>query len=104
MSRTTYTYKQFKYKDKTYKFKEPLKIVIDNFLGYDLKTTFGELFIPSIPDGYTGAEITKPEKTIREYLTYTFEEYLTKKDDELNDAENAFKNKWLSLIDFKKSK
>lgn len=104
MSRKTYTYKQFKYKDKTYKFKETLKIVIDNFICYDLKTIKGELSIPSINDGYTGDEITKPEKTIREYLTYVFDNYLTKKDDELNDAENHYKKQWLELIDFKKSK
>lgn len=104
MSRKTYTYKQFKYKDKTYKFKEPLKIVIDNFLTYDLKTVKGELSILSINDGYTGDEIIKPEKTIKEYLTYVFDNYLVKKDDELNDAENHYKKQWLEIIDFKKSK
>lgn len=102
--RKTYTLKQFKYKDKTYKFKEPLKIVIDNFLAYDLKTTYGELTIPSIVDGYTAKEITKPEKAIREYLTYIFDNYLTKKDDELTPSENIYKNKVLNLINFAKSK
>jgi hypothetical protein len=98
MSRKTYTYKTFKYKYKTYKFKEPLKIVIDNFLGYDLKTMCGELSIPSIFDGYTGAEITKPEKTIREYLTHVFDEYLSKKDEDLSEADKTYKKKWLSML------
>lgn len=103
MSRKTYTYKQFKYKDTTVKFKEPLKVIITNFL-VTLTESRGELDIPSIPDGYTGSEILKPEKTIREYLTYVFDEYLTKPDKDLSEAEIKYKNKWLSLIDMKKTK
>ena len=41
--RTTEYIKKFKYKDVTYKFKEPLKIVIDNFICHDLKTIKGEI-------------------------------------------------------------
>lgn len=99
----TYTYKRFKYKDKFYKFKEPLKVQINNFLCYDLKTMGGELSIPSIQDGYTKKEeITNPEKEIKWYLTYIFDNYLIKKDDELDDADRAFRDKFMKLIDFSK--
>ena len=75
----TYTYKRFKYQDKFYKFKEPLKVQINNFLCYDLKTMAGELSIPSIQDGYTKKEeITNPEKEIKWYLQYIFESYYHK--------------------------
>lgn len=100
----TYTLKQFKYKDKTYKFKEPLKIIIDNYIAYDLKTIYSELTIPIINDGYSGKLITKPDKTIREYLTYVFDNYLVKKDNELSKDDNSFKNQWLNLIDLSKTK
>ena len=69
----TYTIKKLKYKDKTFKFKEPLKITINNFLFYDLKTKAGELSIPSINDGYTDKEIKNPDKEIKNYLTYIFD-------------------------------
>lgn len=104
MSRSTHEVKKFKFLDKTYKFKTPLKIVIDNFFCHDLKTIKGELSIPSITDGYTGEEIKNPDKEIKNYLNYVFENYLSKKDEELDTSDNAYKNKWLGLIDFDKTK
>lgn len=95
----TYTYKRFKYKDKFYKFKEPLKVQINNFLCADLKTIKGELYIPSIMDGYSTDEITNPEKEIKEYLTLIFDEYLTKKDDALDKGDRDFKHRFLELIE-----
>lgn len=99
--RTTEYIKKFKYKDKTFKFKEPLKIVIDNFLCHDLKTVKGELSIPAINDGYTGDEIKNISKTIKEYLTYVFDEFLSKKDEELDDGDRKYKEKFITLIDKK---
>lgn len=99
--RTTEYIKKFKYKDKTFKFKEPLKIVIDNFLCHDLKTVKGELSIPTINDGYTGDEIKNISKTIKEYLTYVFDEFLSKKDEELDDGDRKYKEKFIALIDKK---
>ncbi len=99
--RTTEYIKKFKYKDKTFKFKEPLKIVIDNFLCHDLKTVKGELSIPAINDGYTGDEIKNISKTIKEYLTYVFDEFLSKKDEELDDGDRKYKEKFIALIDKK---
>lgn len=99
--RTTEYIKKFKYKDKTFKFKEPLKIVIDNFLCHDLKTVKGELSIPVINDGYTGDEIKNISKTIKEYLTYVFDEFLSKKDEELDDGDRKYKEKFIALIDKK---
>ena len=98
----TYAYKKFKYKDKIYRFKEPLKVVIDNFLCYDLKTVKGELYIPSVMDGYTGKEIKNPEKTIKEFLTYIFEELISKKDEELSDEDKRYKEPYINLIDLSK--
>lgn len=98
----TYTYKKFKYKDKIFRFKEPLKVVIDNFLCYDLKTVKGELYIPSVMDGYTGKEIKNPEKAIKEFLTYVFDELISKKDDELSIDEQLYKEKYIQLIDLSK--
>ena len=70
---------------------------------YDLKTICGELSIPSIQDGYTKKEeITNPEKEIKWYLNYIFDNYLTKKDDELDDSDRKFRDKFLNLIDFSK--
>lgn len=100
----TYHIKKFKYKDITYKFKIPLKITIDNFLCYDLKTIKGELSIPSIKDGYSTKEIKNPEKEIKQYLTYIFDEYLTKSDEDLSDGDKAYKKKFMNLIDLTKSK
>ena len=99
--RTTEYIKKFKYKDKTFKFKEPLKIVIDNFLCHDLKTVKGELSIPAINDGYTGDEIKNISKTIKEYLTYVFDEFLSKKDEELDVGDRKYKEKFIALIDKK---
>lgn len=98
----TYTIKKFKYKDKTFKFKEPLKITIDNFLCYDLKTKAGELSIPSINDGYTGKEIKNPDKEIKNYLTYIFDEFLSKKDEDLIDSDLDYKNRFMKLLDLSK--
>lgn len=100
----TYTYKKFKYKDKTYKFKDPLKVTINNFLCYDLKTIAGELCIPSINDGYTGKEIKNPEKEIKQYLTYVFDEFLSKSDEELSEGDKNYKKRFINLIDLTKSK
>lgn len=100
----TYPIKKFKYKNITYKFKTPLKIIIDNFLCYDLKTIKGELSIPSIKDGYTCNEIKNPEKEIKQYLTYVFDEYLTKTDEELSDEDKKYKSKFIDLLDLSKSK
>lgn len=94
----THYIKKHKFKDITYKFKEPLKIITDTFLCADLKTVKSELYIPIIPDGFSGDEFKNPEKEIKTYLTYVFNEYLTKKDEELNNAENLYKKKWLSLL------
>lgn len=102
--RSTHYIKKFKYKDKTFKFKEPLKIVIDNFIAYDLKTVRGELSIPDINDGYTDKEIKNPDKTIKEYLTYVFDEYLSKKDEELGKGDLEYKKRFINLIDLSKSK
>lgn len=102
--RSTHYVKKFKYKDKNYKFKEPLKVIIDNFLAYDLKTVYGELSIPSINDGYTDKEIKNPDKEIKKYLTYTFDEFLSKKDDELSDGDREYKQRFMNLIDLSKSK
>lgn len=102
--RSTHYVKKFKYKDINYKFKEPLKIIIDNFLSYDLKTVYGELSIPVINDGYTDKEIKNPDKEIKKYLTYTFDEFLSKKDDELSDGDREYKQRFMNLIDLSKSK
>lgn len=102
--RSTHYVKKFKYQDKNFKFKEPLKIIIDNFITYDLKTVGGELSIPVINDGYTGKEIKNPDKEIKKYLTYVFDEYLSKKDEELESADLDYKKKFMSLIDLTKSK
>lgn len=98
----TYTIKKFKYKDKTFKFKEPLKITIDNFLCYDLKTKAGELSIPIIKDGYTVKEIKNPEKEIKNYLTYVFDEFLSKSDESLSKSDLDYKNRFINLIDLSK--
>ena len=95
--RSSHYVKKFKFKDKNFKFKEPHKIIIDNILAYDLKTVGGELSIPVINDGYTGKEI-------KNYLTYVFEEYLSKKDEELAPDDLEYKKRFMNLIDLAKSK
>lgn len=95
----TYIYKRFKYKDKFFKFKEPLKVQVGNFICNDLKTIKSELYIPSIMDGYSKDEIKNPEKEIKWYLTYIFENYLDKKDEDLSEEDRSFKHKFMNLID-----
>ena len=104
MTRSTHYIKKFKYKDTNYKFKEPLKVIIDNFISYDLKTIKGELSIPIIYDGYTDKEIKNPDKEIKKYLTYIFDEFLSKKDEELSDEDRKYKKKFINLIDLTKIK
>lgn len=94
----TITIKRFKYKDKNYKFKEPLKIVFDTFLCYDLKTKKSEIYIPAINDGYSTNEVTNPDKEIKNYLTHIFDEYLMKNDDELIDSDRDYKYRFLNLL------
>ena len=94
---TTFTYKRFKYKDKFYKFKEPLKVQVTNFVLTDGKV-MSELYIPSIKDGYSKEEIVDKEKEVKWYLTYIFDNYLTKKDDDLSFGDREFKKRFLSLI------
>ena len=93
-----YVIKKFVYKKKTYKFKEPLKIYINDFLANDLKTTFSEFSIPSIADGYSCLPIKDHEKEIKTYLTSIFDDYLTKPDEQLNTADLAYKKKFMNLL------
>lgn len=102
--RSTHYVKKFKYENINYKFKQPLKIVIDNFIAYDLKTVCGELSIPDIGDGYTGGEIKNPDKAIKEYLNYYFKEILSKKDEDLDVSTRVYKERFINLIDLSKSK
>lgn len=99
-----YPIKKFIYKRKTYKFKEPLKIYINDFLANDLKTKFSEFSIPSINDGYSSKPIVDHEKEIKNYLTYVFDEFLSKTDEELTDGDRKYKNKFMNLIDLSKIK
>ena len=94
---TTFTYKKYKFGNKTYKFKEPLKIQINNFVLRD-GTVMSELVIPIINDGYSKAEIKDKEKEIKWYLNYLYETILSKKDEELSSADKEYKKRFLNLI------
>lgn len=94
---TTYTYKKYKLGDKTYKFKEPLKIQITNFVRSD-GLTMSEFYIPSIMDGYSKEEIKNHEKEIKWYMNYIYENYLSKKDEDLSSGDREFKKRFLNLI------
>ena len=100
-----YPIKKFIYKRKTYKFKEPLKIYINDVLANDCKTLFSEFSIPSIWDGYSTKEPIKDhDKEIKTYLNNVFDEFLSKSDDELSDGDKAYKQKFMNLLDLTKSK
>lgn len=94
---TTYTYKKYKFGDKTYKFKEPLKIQITNFVRAD-SVVMSEFYIPSIMDGYSKEEIQNHEKEIKWYMNYIYENYLSKKDEDLSFGDREFKKRFLNLI------
>lgn len=100
-----YSLKKFLYKKKTYKFKEPLKIYINDVLANDCKTVFSEFSIPCINDGYSTKEPIKDhDKEIKNYLNYVFDEFLIKSDEELSNGDKEYKKKFLNLIDLSKNK
>lgn len=101
----SYYFKEFKYKTKTYKFKKPLRVAIEEYFTLDLSKKCGEMYIPDIPDGYSQSEpFKKPEESIKEYLNYVWKNYLMKENSELDEDELAYKRKWVSLLQPPKQK
>lgn len=96
---TVFTYKRIKFNDKFVKFKEPLKVQINDYVLENGKE-ITELYIPNIMDGYTKEKVPNQEKEVKWYINYVFENYLSKKDEELESEPGAvnFKKKWLSII------
>ena len=96
---TVFTYKRIKYNDKFVKFKEPLKVLINDTELSNGKT-ITELCIPSVMDGYSKEQVSNQEKEVKWYLDYVFENYLFKSNEELEDEPGAidFKKRWLSII------
>lgn len=86
------------YKGKTYKFKVPLRIKIESFI--ISSSEYGwSLEIPSVEDGYTiNKEIVDPIKEAKVFIKKIFDEILSKNNNELEDYEIDYKNKWISLI------
>lgn len=94
-----YYLKDYSYKGKKYKFKSPLRVTINNFLGLDGKTMHGEMVIPEVLGGYTRTEpFNDPEKEIKEYIKTVFEDYLTKEDSKLDEYELQYKRDWIDLF------
>lgn len=97
--------KDFTYKNKKYKFKEPLKIRIEKYLLMDGKTYGWELYIPEIPDGFTRyEEISDIEKEIKKFIKNIFDNYLIIDDNNLNQFDRDYKHKWISLIQLPKTR
>lgn len=94
-----YYFKDISYKGKKYKFKNPLKVIINNFLTLDGKRTCGEMYIPEVLGGYTRSEpFNDPEKEIKDYIKTVFDEFLTKDDNTLNEYDLQYKKDWLNLF------
>lgn len=91
--------KDFTYKGTKYKFKEPLRVTINNFLCMDGKTLAGEMSIPSVLAGYTRKEpFENPEKEIKAYIKTVFEEFLFTDDSKLDEYERKYKHDWIALF------
>lgn len=91
--------KDFTYKGTKYRFKEPLRITINNFLCMDGKTLAGEMYIPSVLAGYTRKEpFENPEKEIKAYIKTVFEEFLFVDDSNLDEHERKYKHDWIALF------
>lgn len=96
---TIFTYKRIKYKNKFVKFKEPLKVQVNDY-DFENGKSVTEVSIPSIMDGYTKEKVSNQEKEVKWYLEYVFDNYLSKKDEEIANEPGAieFKKRWLSII------
>lgn len=96
---TVFTYKRIKYKDKFVKFKEPLKVQVNDY-DFENGKSVTEVCIPSVLDGYTKEKVSNQEKEVKWYLEYVFENYLSKPDEELSSESGAveFKKRWLKII------
>ena len=96
---TVFTYKRIKYKNKFVKFKEPLKVQVNDY-DFENGKSVTEVCIPSVLDGYTKEKVSNQEKEVKWYLEYVFENYLSKTDEELSSEPGAieFKKRWLSII------
>ena len=96
---TVFTYKRIKYKDKFVKFKEPLKVQVNDY-DFENGKSVTEVCIPSVLDGYTKEKVSNQEKEVKWYLEYVFENYLSKTDEELSSESGAveFKKRWLKII------
>lgn len=96
----TFYIKDFTYKGKVYRFKQPLKVRIENFLCSDYKTIGGEMYIAETLGGYTTQEpfSKTPEKEIKGYLKTVWEDYLMKEDKDLSIEDREYKHKWIDLL------
>ena len=96
---TVFTFKRIKYKDKFVKFKELLKIQVNDY-DFENGKSVTEVCIPSAMDGYTKEKVHNQEKEAKWYLEYVFDNYLSKKDEDISDEPGAieFKKRWLKLI------
>ena len=96
---TVFTYKRIKYKDKFVKFKEPLKIQVNDY-EFENGKSVTEVCIPSVMDGYTKEKVSNQEKEVKWYLEYVFNNYLSKSDEELASEPGAieFKKRYMSII------
>jgi len=96
---TVFSYKRIKYKDKFVKFKEPLKVQVNDY-DFENGKSVTEVCIPSVLDGYTKEKVSNQEKEVKWYLEYVFENYLSKTDEELSSESGAveFKKRWLKII------
>lgn len=97
----TISIKEFPYKGKKYRFKEPLKARFESSLAQDFKTMVYEMYIEKIPDGFTRREpfdedLTKELKT---FIKRVFDDYVMKEDNEIGNLYDIeYKHKWISLL------
>lgn len=100
-----YHIKDITHKGIKYKFKKPLRVKITNFISFNGKQLHGEMHITDVDDGYTRIEpFNNPEKEIKDYIRTVFNDYLFKKDEELDEYTRKYKHDWINLIQQPKEK
>jgi len=97
----TISIKEFPYKGKKYRFKEPLKARFESSLAQDFKTMVYEMYIEKIPDGFTRREPFDEDltKELKNFVKSVFDNYLVKKDEDMANKDDVlYRHQWISLF------
>ena len=97
----TISIKELTYKGTKYKFIDPLKAKFESSLAGDNKTMVYEMYIESIPDGFTRREPFDEDltKELKNHVKWVLDNYLMKKDEDMTcNEDKLYRHQWISLF------